>query len=151
MTLLLLHHAAAVDPRQDARRPLSAAGAAMAGRVAGELAAQGFLPEAIWHSGKLRAKQTAEALWLAGDHRAEIAAVRGLQPSDPPAWMADRLVGETRPIAVVGHMPHLPALLARLTARSRTGQVGFPLHGGVGLVPDGTGWREVWRVSGALK
>ncbi len=142
-----MHHAEAVDPREDARRPLSAAGATTAERVASAATAQGFLPEVIWHSGKLRAKQTAEALWLAGDHRAAIAAVRGLQPDDPPEWMADRLAGETRTIAVVGHMPHLPALLARLTARSVAAPVDFPLHGCVGLAPDGVRWREVWRAS----
>ena len=86
MTLLLVHHAAALDPRADARRPLSAEGLAAASRLATAVAARGFVPEAIWHSGKLRARQTAEAVWLAGDHRAAMTAARGLQPDDPPGW-----------------------------------------------------------------
>ena len=149
MTLLLVHHAAALDPAADARRPLSAEGHAAAGRLAAAVAARGFTPEAIWHSGKLRARQTAEAVWLAGDHRAAMTAARGLQPGDPPGWMHDRLVGETRRIAIVGHLPHLPALLAVLLGRPREGAPDFPRHGCVGLEPDGTRWREVWRFSGA--
>lgn len=149
MTLLLVHHAAALDPRADARRPLSAEGLASANRLATAVAARGFVPEAIWHSGKLRARQTAEAVWLAGDHRAAMTAARGLQPGDPPGWMRDRLAGETRRIALVGHMPHLSALRAALLGQPRDAAPDFPIHGCVGLEADGARWREVWRFSGA--
>ena len=46
---------------------------------------RGVKPDAIWHSGKLRARQTAEPLWRACNPLAEFAAARGLQPEDPPA------------------------------------------------------------------
>jgi phosphohistidine phosphatase len=144
MTLLLVHHAQAMGPHLDSRRPLSSDGQATAERLAAAVAARGFVPELIWHSGKLRARQTAEALWLAGDHRAAIAAVRGLQPGDPPSWLRDQIGGETRSVALVGHMPHLPALFAALQ-RSSHALAGFPLHGCVGLEADGDAWREVWR------
>jgi len=145
MNLLLVHHAEAVDPGVDSRRPLSTAGLATARRVAAAAAARGFVPDLIRHSGKLRARETAEALWEACGQRAGISAARGLQPGDPTGWMADQLAGETRAIALVGHMPHLPALLARLTGAPRDVLPSFPLHGCVGLAADGDGWREVWR------
>jgi len=147
MTLLLVHHAEALDPGADSRRPLSTAGLATARALAAAVAARGFVPEVIWHSGKLRARQTAEALWEACGPRAALSAARGLRPGDPTGWMTDQLAGETRAIAVVGHMPHLPALLARLTGAQRDAAPTFPLHGCVGLAPDGDRWREVWRFS----
>ena len=65
----------------------------------------------VWHSGKLRARQTAEAFWRACNALASFSATRDLQPEDPPEWIRDRLRGETRDILIAGHYPHLPALL----------------------------------------
>ena len=145
MTLLLVHHAEALDPRLDSRRPLSPGGQAQAARVAAAVAAAGFVPEIIRHSGKLRAKQTAEALWLAGDHRGRLEAARGLQPGDPPDWMRDQVAGDTRALALVGHMPHLARLRALLCEGDADAPPDFPLHGAVGLEVSGDGWREVRR------
>ena len=79
-----------------------------------QAAALGVKPDVIWHSGKLRARQTAEAYWRACNPLAPFSATRGLQPDDPPIWMRDQLAGETRTIVVVGHMPHMPRLLRLL-------------------------------------
>src|SRR5947209_496686 len=114
MLLLLVHHGHAVGPEVDARRPLSAVGIAGVERVGAHAAARGAKPQVVWHSGKLRAKQTAEAIWRACNPLAELSATRDLQPDDPPQWMRDRLRGETRDVALVGHFPHLPRLLALL-------------------------------------
>jgi phosphohistidine phosphatase len=143
MTLLLVHHAEALDPRLDSRRPLSPHGQTQAAGVAAAVAAAGVVPGVIWHSGKLRAKQTAEVLWLAGDPAARIEAVRGLQPGDPPDWMRDRVTGETRTVALVGHMPHLARLLALLCEADAP--AAFPLHGAVALAPADERWHEVRR------
>ena len=61
MAVVLAHHAQAVGPEVDAMRPLSSVGQAVAARVATVAAGRGVVPEIIWHSGKLRARQTAEA------------------------------------------------------------------------------------------
>ena len=49
----------------------------------------GLKPDVIWHSGKLRARQTAEALWRHCNPLAEFSAARALQPDDPPEWIRD--------------------------------------------------------------
>jgi len=145
--LLLVHHGDAVGPEIDPMRPLSSAGRAATERLAGEVAARGVKPDAIWHSGKLRARQTAEFFWKACNPFASLTAERGLLPDDPPQWIRDRLTGEGRIILIVGHMPYLPRLLATLTATGTdTGQRSFPLHGCVALEIDGDQWREVWRL-----
>ena len=149
MRLYLIHHGVAVGSEEDARRPLSAAGLAGAARVAAKSAALGAKPDVVWHSGKLRAKQTAQEFWRACNALAEFSASRDLQPDDSPQWMRDRLRGETRDIAIAGHFPHLPRLLALLVTGGEGG-VEFPMNGVVALVTDDEGetWRELWRIEG---
>ena len=144
MFLYLVHHGDAVGPEIDARRPLSSEGREAVERLAADAAARGAKPAVVWHSGKLRAKQTAEAFWRACNPLAELAATRDVQPDDPAAWIRDRLRAETRDIAIAGHFPHLPRLLALLTG----GAENFPPHGAVAVATedDGETWREVWRV-----
>jgi phosphohistidine phosphatase len=145
--VLLVHHGDAVGPEIDPMRPLSPAGRAGVARLSADVAARGVRPDAIWHSGKLRARQTAEPLWRATNPLAEFGATRGLQPDDPPARMRDRLSGDVRTIVLVGHMPHLARLLHALRGRPAGAPPDFPLHGCVALEPEGENWKEVWRVS----
>jgi phosphohistidine phosphatase len=149
MHLFLVHHCEAVGPEVDPRRPLSPVGRANADRVAALAAARGARPLVVWHSGKLRARQTAEAYWRACNALAEFSATRDLQPDDPPQWIRDRLRGESRDMMLVGHYPHLPRLLALLVSGGEAGSV-FPQHGVVALVTEDEGdtWRELWRVDG---
>jgi phosphohistidine phosphatase len=144
MLLYLVHHGDAVGPQVDPRRPLSAHGRAEAERIAADAAARGARPAAVWHSGKLRAKQTAELFWRACNPLAEFSATRDLQPDDPPQWIHDRLRAESRDVAIAGHFPHLPRLLALL----RKEVDDFPPHGVVALATDDNGetWSELWRV-----
>jgi phosphohistidine phosphatase len=147
MNLYLAHHGVAVGPEVDARRPLSAAGQADVERLASLAAARGAKPVAVWHSGKLRAKQTAEAYWRACNALAEFSATRDLQPDDPAQWIRDRLRGETRDILIAGHFTHLPRLLALLVLGGEAG-VEFPINGFVALNSEDGGetWRELWRL-----
>jgi phosphohistidine phosphatase len=144
--ILLVHHAEAVGPEVDPARPLSARGLADVARLAERAAERHVRPDVIWHSGKLRARQTAEGFWRACNPLAPFTAVRGLQPDDPPVWMRDQLAGDTRTIVLVGHMPHMPRLL-RLLVRGDADapDVLFPQHGCVALEADGDLWKELWR------
>jgi phosphohistidine phosphatase len=98
----------------------------------------------VWHSGKLRARQTAEAFWRACNALAEFSATRDLQPEDPPEWIRDRLRGESRDVLIAGHYPHLPRLLTLLTGRGNA-PVTFPQHGVVAPVTDDDAktWNEL--------
>jgi phosphohistidine phosphatase len=145
--ILLVHHGEAVNPAVDASRPLSERGRSEVTRLAEEAAARGVKPDVIWHSGKLRARQTAEAYWRACNPLAPFSAARGLLPDDPPNWMRDQLAGETRSTVVVGHMPHMPRLLRLLiTGDADAVTVNFPQHGCVALEPEGNRWKEIWRL-----
>jgi phosphohistidine phosphatase len=148
MKLFLVHHAEAVGPDVDTRRPLSPVGEAQAARAAREAAAHGARPAVVWHSGKLRARQTAQAFWRACNALAEFAATSDLQPDDPPWRMRDRLKGEPRDILVAGHFPHLPRLRSILLTGDDSGSASFPLHGVVALETqdEGETWKELWTI-----
>jgi len=144
--LYLVHHGDAVGPDVDPRRPLSERGRDHVTKLAAEAAGRGAKPAVVWHSGKLRAKQTAEAFYRACNPFADFAATRDVQPGDPPQWLADRLRGETRDILLAGHFPYLPGLLALLVGGDEVAAA-FPPHGIVALVSDDGGetWSEEWR------
>jgi phosphohistidine phosphatase len=148
MTLVLVHHGDAVGPEVDPRRPLSDQGRRAVGHLAAEAARRGVKPVAVWHSGKLRARQTAEAYWRACNALATFTASRDLQPSDPIEPLVDRLKGESRDLLIAGHFPHLPRLLARLVGRSDTPSLDFPMNGIVVLETgdEGETWTERWRL-----
>jgi phosphohistidine phosphatase len=147
MMILLVHHGPAVGPEVDPMRPLSSVGRAATERLAATAAHRGVQPHAIWHSGKLRARQTAELFWKACNPLASLSAERGLQPDDSPRLMRDQLKGETRSILIAGHMPSLTRLLASLLGEpDGSVSVVFPQHGCVALETDGDLWKEVWRL-----
>lgn len=146
MRVFLIHHAHALGPAVDFERPLSSVGLAQADWLAGAAKAAGCAPDAIWHSGKRRARQTAEAFLRACAPSAEFRMVRGLRPDDSPETMRLELVAETRDVLLAGHMPHIARLLEALLPDSAA----MPVHGGVGLERTEFGaWREVWRAAPA--
>lgn len=129
MTVFLVHHADAVGPDVDSQRPLSERGREHATNLSREARRLGIAPAAIWHSGKLRARQTGEAFLLECCPFATFRMVRGLAPGDGVEWIADAIEAEDNDVMVVGHMPHLPELARRLSPEGDP----FPLHGLVGF------------------
>jgi phosphohistidine phosphatase len=144
--IYLVHHADALPPSVDPQRPLSGLGRAHADILAARAAERGVQPDVIWHSGKLRARQTAEAFWRACNPLAELSAIRGLQPADPPAWIRDQVIRETRAVMLIGHMPHLPRLFTLLVSGREDPLLEFPMHGLIALeIHDGRA-AESWRL-----
>ena len=142
-SVVLVHHADAVGPGVDAQRPLSAVGRAQAEWLAEYAKTAGVRPAMILHSGKLRARQTAECFHRVCNPLAEFRMARGLRPDDSPERMRDALALETAEILIVSHMPILPALARLLDSDVET----FPLHGL--MVFDRTGetsYEERWRI-----
>jgi phosphohistidine phosphatase len=141
MTVHLVHHADALSPAIDPQRPLSSRGLRQVEWLAGAAAGAGVQPAAIWHSGKMRARQTAEAFLRRCAPFAEFRMVRGLRPDDPPDWIRDQLIGEERDVMLVGHMPNIAQLASALGAADV-----MPLNGIVSLERVGpTRYRESWR------
>jgi phosphohistidine phosphatase len=145
--LFLVHHGDAVGADVNPMRPLSDRGRVEVDLLARKASERGAKPDVIWHSGKLRARQTAEAYWKRCNPLALLSAAHGLQPTDPTNWIVDALAGETKHIMLTGHFPHLPRLLGRLTTgNAEADAVKFPLNGIVALEQVSGNWVERWRL-----
>lgn len=116
-------------------------GLAQAESVAAQAKAAGASPVEIWHSGKLRARQTGEAFLRACNPFAAFRMVRGLLPEDPAETMRIQLDAETCDIMLVGHMPNIAALASRLAGRDAD----FPQHGAICFERVDGEWKERWR------
>jgi len=137
MQLLVIRHGIAVErgtpgiPDED--RPLTPEGEEKFAEAAKGLAALVERPDALLTSPLLRAKQTA-ALAAAAWGRIEPEETPALAGGsfEEQAAVLDRYRGEAT-VAVVGHEPHLSALLARLLGSRHDDRVAFK-KGGAALV-----------------
>lgn len=118
MVLYLCQHGDALAKDVDPDRRLSERGTTdvcnMANALSGSIATT-----AILHSGKLRARQTAELLHerLAPD--ATIRARDGLGPDDPAEMFVSELGSRDQNLLVVCHMPFVSRLASRLIGVER--------------------------------
>ena len=118
MDIWLLRHAEAEDRAasgRDADRTLTPAGLRRAQAVARGLALLEPSIARVVSSPYLRARQTADAAARALGI-AEIAESRGLEPEAEPEEILNELGEASGDVLLVGHQPHLGALLGRLVA-----------------------------------
>jgi phosphohistidine phosphatase len=143
MRLYLVQHGEALAKEVDAERPLSPEGTADVGRLAAFL--RGYAePVHIQHSGKTRARQTAEI--LAAALGGEVAAVDGIAPNDPvAAWAAglDGLAGDT---VVVGHLPFVARAVSWLLLGREESLVAYQPGSMVCLERSEEGWTLAWML-----
>lgn len=148
MHLYLVQHADARPKEEDPERPLSDKGQADIRKVAAFLSEHSAVRVGlILHSGKLRAQQTAETL-AEHLHPGSVTATDGLSPLDDPAIWAGRLAETDEDLMLVGHLPHMSKLAARLLIQNdeRT-VVQFQMGGVVCLRRDEVGaWSLRWMM-----
>ena len=112
--VMLARHGAALSGREDPRRPLSDRGRSRVERVGRWLAALAPPVDEIRHSGKARARETAEILGGALERSDGIREVRGLLPGDDVEPTAGQLeTGETS-VLLAGHLPFMGRMASRL-------------------------------------
>jgi phosphohistidine phosphatase len=111
--LYLVQHGQAKAEHDDPERPLTAGGIDDVDRVARLAVGQlDIRPARVLHSGKTRARQTAES-W-GGLLDVDVEQADALAPNDDPTIWVGRLAKENDDIMLVGHLPHLARLAALL-------------------------------------
>lgn len=113
MNLYLVRHGEAVSELQDPARPLSEHGRAELQRLAGSIADHAHATT-IAHSGKSRARESAEILQAAALPHATLQQREGLNPNDDVAALAFDLQHESEDLVVVGHLPYVSRLTSLL-------------------------------------
>ena len=108
-----MQHGQAKTEEEDPERPLTDHGVDDVTRVATHAVdTLGVRSPRVVHSGKTRARQTAE-IW-GGLLGARVEQADALAPDDDPTTWVERIVTATDDIVLVGHLPHLSRLAARL-------------------------------------
>jgi phosphohistidine phosphatase len=138
--LYLVQHGQAKTEDEDPERSLTDQGRDEVGRVArGAVERFGVRPARVFHSGKARARQSAE-IWGELLHAA-IEQAGGLAPNDDPTTWLERLNAEADDILLVGHLPHLARLAGLLLIGDADHSViNFRPGGLVGLERSDQGW-----------
>lgn len=109
-----MRHGEAVSENIDGERPLSRAGRDEVAQVARLAMEKSVRVSTIFHSGLLRARQTAEIMAEHLRPPQGIAPMQGLLPQDDPAWAAAELAAAQDSIMLVGHLPYMGRLVAHL-------------------------------------
>jgi phosphohistidine phosphatase SixA len=115
MYLCLIRHGNAVPASMDPNRPLSSIGEKEVKALSDYLSECKMAEEitTIFHSGVLRAQQTAEILGKA--LKVPVEKMEGLQSEDPVEPILSKLKTWTQSTVLVSHLPYLPKLIWALT------------------------------------
>jgi phosphohistidine phosphatase len=151
LEVYLIQHAESKSKEEDPARPLTDDGRKMVKIVGEHLARMGFSFDRVFHSGKLRAQQTAEILADRLNIDEKVEAHTGLDPLDPvkptAQWLSEQTQHGPRTVAIVGHLPFLDRLASLLvTGNETTGVIAFQHAGVVNLTPkaQGHGYTVRW-------
>ncbi len=149
MELYLVQHGTAKSEAEDSSRPLTDQGRSDVERLAEFLASLRLDLERVEHSGKLRARQTAEILAARLRPAQGTKEVTSLAPNADVESTRAQLQQESRNILLVGHLPHLSRLVSRLLSLdSERAVVRFQMDGVVRLDRDEAGaWIVRWALS----
>ncbi|MCG6972939.1 MAG: phosphohistidine phosphatase SixA [Desulfobacterales bacterium] len=117
MALYLVQHGKSLPKDQDPQKGLSQEGIAETERIAQVAKGYGIHVSTITHSGKTRARQTAEILEAALKPSGGIHERSGLNPMDDVSVVADS-IDSTEDGMLVGHLPFMERLTAHLITGS---------------------------------
>lgn len=115
MKLYLIQHGEAKSEGEDPERSLTPRGEKEVMNVSRIAFALDIRPSKVYHSGKIRAKQTAEI--IAGTLRIpdlSVHPVQGLNPNDDIHSWSERISKEKEDLMLVGHLPFLEKLTSFL-------------------------------------
>jgi len=141
----LVQHGKATSEAENPACPLTEVGRYEVQWVATSVAKLDINVSTIYHSGKLRAKETAE-LFARELAPASVEEVEGLAPLDDPAAAKALIEQAEQPVMLVGHLPHLSKLVSALAGTEHE-VVMFQMGGVVALVKGESGWQVAWMIT----
>jgi len=148
MKLYMMQHGEARPEQDDPARPLTDRGRAEVERVARAAARLDLGIAQVVHSGKLRARQTAEIVAACLEPAPALGEMSGLGPNDDPRIAAEAVAVPSGPRLLVGHLPHLSRLASLLIlGDGDRGVVAFRMGGLVCLSHGEGGWRLAWALT----
>ena len=131
MKLYLMQHGKPVSKEEDSQRPLSNQGNNEVKKIAKFLGEQSIRADSIIHSGKMRARQTAEIVAsILNPDKAPLER-NSISPMDDVKSLADEIKEMQNDLMVIGHLPYLARLSSFLIIGSTSPSVVTFKQGGV--------------------
>lgn len=147
MEVYLVQHGESKPESADSQRPLTDKGRADVEYVALYIAGLGLQVTRIFHSSRLRAKQTAEIFAQRLVPTPTVLEQKILGPSDDPHQTKRLIQEEEKSLMLVGHLPHLSRLASLLILGDTEKEVvRFSMGGVVCLGQSGDGWLIDWSI-----
>ncbi|MBI5966439.1 MAG: phosphohistidine phosphatase SixA [Deltaproteobacteria bacterium] len=149
MKLYLVQHGEATTEEVDPSRPLTAKGRLDVKKIASFLKGSPMGPVPIHHSGKTRARQTAEIIAVHLGPECRVQEKDSLAPNDPVQGLAKEVSEMTGDLMIVGHLPFLGKLASSLLAGSESKNLVAFRQGGVVCLQrnEEKGWQVAWMVT----
>ena len=149
MEFYLVRHGEAASQQVNGDRPLTTSGRRDVERIGRAAADRGIKPGQIFHSGLLRAQQTAEILNESLGLAAAVGELAGLRPDDDPAVAKAELESSAISLMLVGHLPHISRLTSLLvTGDPDRDSVEFAPATVIGLSYQNYRWTILWKLTG---
>ena len=147
MHIYLVQHGEALSKDIDPERALSEAGRKDVQRVASFLAGKVRVVR-ILHSGKTRARQTAEMLAAAVASDLKVEEFGGLSPNDPVEPFVQHVEEWSEDLLVVGHLPFMAKLVTRLATGAGERSIVAYCPGSIVCLETGEehGWQVQWMM-----
>lgn len=148
MKLYLMQHGKPLAEEEDPDRSLSDPGKKDVEKMADFLCKAGVRIDEAFHSGKTRARQTAEIMMSRLNPGLAVVPRNGLSPLDDVNGIADHIKKAEKDLLIAGHLPHLGKLASLLmTGRDSVPVVSFRQGGVVCLEKGAEGlWSVIWML-----
>ena len=148
MLFYIVRHGMAKPMEEDPERRLTEQGIAETKKIADFLRPLKLSVEVIYHSGKARAKETAEIVAECVESAQGVRQRDGISPDDDVKKFAKEIDRVEKDVMIAGHQPFLPKLVAYLlTGDQEESVVILPLSGVICFERDAEGrWLLQWMV-----
>ncbi len=145
MRLYLIQHGIALPESEDSQKGLSDKGVVQTQKMAEFLRRQDAKIDLIWHSKKLRAVQTAQ---IFSQHitAAEIVERDDINPQDSVDKFAHELEAADKDAMIVGHLPFLQKLAAKLLVKSANIELISFKNSAIVCLEYKESWKILWMI-----
>jgi len=145
-----MRHGETVSGMPDWQRVLSDKGRAQSSAMAQSARRHGVSVAWVYHSGILRAQQTAELVAAVLAPEQGVREISGLCPDDDPLILKAQLDVTTQSVLLVSHLPYLSRLAGLMvTGDSERSVIEFAPATLVCLTRHANGWKFDWSLSAA--
>lgn len=148
MQLYLMRHGQAAAPSATQEQVLTRDGQSGIEKIARQLNQQGIKVSQLFHSEKIRSRQTAEimARHIAATTTLQIHA--HIKPNDDPQQIINDIQDWHDDTLIVSHLPFIPHLIGLLTADIKASNtMSFAPGTVISLSPKNTAWQIEWILS----